>query len=106
MKKTIVAIVAVALAIAASAFTLTKTTVKNNHKHLPDLYWYEVTYDAMHPSGYIPNSSAFYVEAPKDQVQSPCAAGAAKDCLRGFASSLSVFPNSSPGSDQIQKPDQ
>ena len=106
MKKSIVAIVAVVLAIAASAFTLTKTTVKNNHKHLPDLYWYEVTYDAMHPSGYIPNSSAFYVQAPKDQVSSPCPAGTAKDCLRGFASALTSYPNSSPGSDQIQKPNQ
>ena len=98
------ATVAVVLAIAASAFTLTKTTVKTNHKHSPDLYWYEVTYDSMHPSGYIPSSSSFYVEAPKDQVSSPCPAGTVKDCLRGFTSALTSYPNSSPGTDQIQKP--
>ncbi len=104
MKKSFVAIMAVLLAVAASAFTLTKTTVKNNHKHSPDLYWYEVTYDSMHPSGYIPNSSAFYVQSQKDQVTSPCDAGTVKDCLRGFTSALTAYPNNSSGTDQIKKP--
>jgi hypothetical protein len=102
------AVVAVLLAVAASAFTLTttKATVKTNHKHAPDLYWYEVTYDATHPSGDIPSSSAFYVQAEKDQVTSPCDAGTVKDCLRGFTAPLTSFPNNSAGTDQIKKPNE
>jgi hypothetical protein len=101
MKKSIIPMLAVIIAVGASAFT----TVKNhNHKKLASLYWYEVTYDAAHPGGTIASSSDFYTQSEKSQVISPCDAGTAKDCLRGFVSPLTSYPNNAAGTDQIQKP--
>jgi uncharacterized protein YxeA len=101
MKKSIIPMLAIIIAISASAFTTVKN---NNHKKAAALYWYEVTYDAGHPGGTIAASSDFYVQSEKSQVNSPCDAGTVKDCLRGFASQLTSYPNNAPGTDQIKKP--
>jgi phage-related tail fiber protein len=103
MKKLIIPMLAAIMAVSASAFT----TVKNNPvKKAAALYWYEVTYDASHPTGTIAASSDFYVQSEKSQVISPCVAGTEKDCLRGFASALTTYPNNAVGTDQIKRPDQ
>lgn len=98
--KVILPLIAFAIALFASAFTVKHSA----HKTAASLYWYTVTYDAQHPSGYIPSSSSFYTQDDKANVSSPCSAGITKDCLRGFASQLSTFPSSSMGDDQIKKP--
>lgn len=97
--KNLLGIFAVVVAIGLSAFTA-KKSVQNN---LAILDWYQVTYDAQHPNGYIPDASAFYVTDEKANVSSPCDLGTVKDCLRGF-SSTPAFPTGLPGSDQIKKP--
>jgi len=98
--KMVLPIVAFALALLASAFT----TQKKNAQKFNPLYWYEVTYDQDHPNGVIMSSSDFLVQDEKANVTSPCASGSTLDCLRGFSTSISTFPTSSVGSDQIKKP--
>lgn len=102
MKKYILSTLVIAISLIAFAFsTVTKTTKET---HANPLYWYKVTYDASHPAGYIPNSTAFYVQSEKSQVNSPCSAGVDKDCLRGFVSTLTSFPTMASGTDQIKRP--
>ncbi|MFA6083426.1 hypothetical protein [Mucilaginibacter sp.] len=101
MKKQILGVLAIVIAVTASAFTTSHNVA---HKKKAALYWYKVTYDAMHTGGYIPNEDAFYVQSEKSQVNSPCASGTVKDCLRGFSSELTSFPESSGGTDDIKKP--
>lgn len=102
MKKYIGGITAILFAVIASAFTVKQPAI--NHARAASLYWYKVTYDASHMGGYIPNSSAFYVQDEKQNVNSPCPSGSVKDCLRGFTTALSSFPSSATGTDQIKKP--
>jgi|GEM_PF-3113139 len=101
MKKLIFPMLAVIIAVSASAFTTVK---EHNHNKFASLYWYKVTYDAMHPTGTIVNASDFYVQSEKSQVNSPCDPGTAKDCLRGFSSAIATYPSNAPGADQIKKP--
>jgi uncharacterized protein YxeA len=100
MKKQLLGIFAIIIAIGASAFTTNHNT---NHKKTAALYWYDVTYDTMHPGGYIQNADDFYVQSEKSQVASPCPTGTAKDCLRGFSSALTSYPDNSAGTDQIKR---
>lgn len=93
-------ILAFAIAIFASAFT----APRNAPKKLSFLYWYEVTYDLDHPDGAILSSSDFLVQDDKSNVTSPCPSGSTKDCLRGFSSQITTFPEESIGADQIMKP--
>jgi len=98
--KLILPVIAFALAILASAFTAPKKAPQK----LSSLYWYRVTYDIDHPDGAILSSGDFYVQDQKTSVTSPCSAGSVKDCLRGFLTQLSSFPEDAVGSDQIMKP--
>lgn len=98
--KLILPVLAFAIAIFASAFTVPKKAPQK----LTSLYWYRVTYDVDHPDGAILGSSAFYVQSEKASVTSPCSSGSTVDCLRGFSSQISTFPEEASGSDQIMKP--
>ena len=93
-------IVAFAIALFATAFT----TAKKAPQKFASLYWYQTTYDAQHPNGTILSSSSFYVQDEKTNVSSPCLSGTNKDCLRGFTSQLTAFPENGSGADQIKKP--
>ncbi|SRR6266542_615494 len=98
--KLILPVLAFAIAIFASAFSAPKKVFQK----LTSLYWYEVTYDAQHTSGAILSSGDFYIQDDKVNVSSPCLSGSTKDCLRGFSSQLTTFPESGTGADQIMKP--
>lgn len=98
--KMILPIMAFAIAIFASAFTAPK---KSSHK-FSSLYWYRITYNVDHPDGAVLNSNDFFVQDDKANVSSPCSPGSVKDCLRGFSSQISTFPEEASGSDQIKKP--
>ncbi|MDQ3683719.1 MAG: hypothetical protein M3352_11720 [Bacteroidota bacterium] len=100
MKKIIFPIIAVAVIIGFSAFSIGKPSKSPNMS----LHWYEVTYNEQYPDGVILELEDFYVQAEKGQVTSPCDAGTNLDCLRGFSSPISSVPNTSLGSDQIEKP--
>jgi len=98
--KFVLPVLAFALAIFVSAFTAQRKVPQKQ----VSLYWYKVTYDVDHPDGAILNSSDFYVQADQSNVNSPCDAGSNEDCLRGFPSQLTSFPEESSGSGQITKP--
>ncbi|XHR94286.1 hypothetical protein ACFJIV_29030 [Mucilaginibacter sp. UC70_90] len=72
-----------------------------------NLVWYEVTYDASHPSGYIPSGTAPAITGDKSQAQAlgKCPDGTDFDCLRGFNSAPSL-PTNSVGNDQIKTDEQ
>lgn len=100
MKKQIFSLIAIVIAISASAFTTVKKSV---HKVAP-LYWYEVTYDASHPTGAVLSSGDLYTQDEKSNVSSPCASGTVKDCLRGFSNQISTYPSTAMGTDNIKRP--
>ncbi|WP_131539775.1 hypothetical protein [Pedobacter nototheniae] len=100
----IVAMFSIISVVGLSAYT-TKMGNKEPEKKAA-LYWYQVSYDdpTNFPDGYIKTGTAVYSHAEKASVTSPCAAGSAKDCLRGFTSELSSLPNDDEGTDQIKRP--
>lgn len=68
-----------------------------------NLVWYKVTYDAAHPSGYIPAGRAPEITADKAEAEelNLCPDGASYDCLRGFENPPTL-PTNSAGSDQVK----
>lgn len=92
-----------ALVFAGSAFKPAES--KHNRAAL---YWYRVSYDDMtnHPNGYIKSGTTIYANAEQENVVSPCDEGDELDCLRGFASPLTVFPNDDLTTPKIQKPNE
>ena len=95
----IFSIIAVAILIVGSAFTINK---EQPTEKLNSLYWYVVTYVDGQPV--IMSSNDFHTQDVKENVISPCDEGDNLDCLRGFTTPLTSFPNSSGGVDRIQKP--
>ena len=91
------------LVIAGSAFK----PAEGKHKRAA-LYWYRVSYDDMtnYPDGYIKSGTGVTAHAEQDAVISPCDSGDDIDCLRGFASPLTVFPNTDLTTPKIQKPNE
>lgn len=92
-------VIAFGLVFTASAF-------KNKEAKQTTLYWYKVSHDdpTNYPDGYIKNDSDFYVEEEKPLVVSPCATGNEIECLRGFPSELSTFPNDDAATESIMRP--
>ncbi len=70
------------------------------------MYWYQVSYDdpVNYPDGYIKSGTPVYDHAEKEQVESPCAVGTELDCLRGFDSPITNFPDGTLTENKIQKP--
>lgn len=92
-------VIAFGLVFSMSAF-------KSNETKKTTLYWYKVSHDdpTNYPDGYIKNDSDFYVEEEKPLVVSPCATGNEIECLRGFSSELSNFPNDDAATESIMRP--
>lgn len=82
----------------------TSTSAETETQSGTTLFWYEVTYDASHPSGYIPSGTPLLVEGERAEAEdmSECSPGNVRDCVRGF-SSQPTLPTSNPGTDQIKK---
>ncbi len=91
-------ILAFGLIFGASAF-------KNVQPKKTVLYWYKVSYDdpINHPNGYIKAETDFYSEQEKSLVISPCDVGNDAECLRGFETELTTFPNATSGDDAIMR---
>lgn len=82
--------------------TPAKTEVKSDAQAGAVLYWYEVTYDASHPSGYIAPGTPVFTHAEKGTFSTDCTPGDDIDCMRGFVSQPSL-PTNNAGDDQIKK---
>jgi hypothetical protein len=72
-------------------------------------YWYLVTYDALHPAGHIPNSGAVRFGGNQEDksyadANDGCQIEGLRDCLRGFLSQLTSFPQADPGDEHTTKP--
>lgn len=69
-----------------------------------DMYWYEVVYDASHPTGYIPANAALVVQGDQQAAENTdyCELGSSIDCLRGFLSPQ-ISETSSAGDAQTKK---
>lgn len=90
---------AVLLMAGLSAFTVNskKAPVKAG---LTDYYWYAVTYNEDHPNGAVMSSGDIRFSGVQQSqgyanANDGCS-GAAKDCLRGFTSTISSFPSELP----------
>jgi len=94
-------VVAFGLVFTASAF---KSDAKSTQKAA--MYWYEVSYDdpLNYPDGYIKSGTPIFDHAEQDQVESPCDEGNDLDCLRGFDSPITSFPDATLTENRIQKP--
>lgn len=79
-----------------------EASVKSESKTTSVMYWYSVTYDATHPNGVVLNASSHYQDGEQSEIDSPCPDGSEKDCLRGFNSALTSFPNNAAGDAQIK----
>lgn len=68
--------------------------------------WYPVTYDAAHPSGYIPSGTPVAVTGDQAAAENldKCEEGSTYDCLRGFITPPSL-PTSSSGDGQVTTDD-
>ncbi len=95
MKK-LLGIIAVVLAIATSAFTVIEKNTDNGTS-LDNFYWYTVTYDVNHPGGAVISagdaSFSGIVQTESYANANDGCSGTSKDCLRGFSSVLTSFPN-------------
>ncbi len=89
------------LVISMSAF---KGTDQGDKPKSTTLYWYQVTYDVPgYPDGYIVDGDALIAHEEKENVELPCDAGDAKDCVRGFTSQITSFPSEALGVDKIMR---
>lgn len=97
---------AVTLSFAGNPKSESKSETKSETKAEAgtSLYWYIVTYNGSYESGAILNSEALYDEGEASEITSPCPSGTVKDCLRGFTTPLTSFPETSSGDGQIKKP--
>lgn len=101
MKKYLMGFVVLLMA-GLTAFTINVRT-EPAKAGLTNYYWYAVTYNADHPNGAILNSGDIRFSGVQESqtfanANDGCS-GTAKDCLRGFTSTLSSFPSEmAPGS--------
>lgn len=66
-------------------------------------YWYKVTYDAAHPSGFIPSGTSMLLNGDETEAREleECDEGSQRDCLRGF-DAAPTLPTNSAGQAQIK----
>lgn len=98
------AIVAVFAMVAFIGFSAFKSTVSEVKPKAAPLYWYTVTYDLANPLGYISSSAAFVTQAEKGTFNPGCLPGNNLDCVRGFTTAITSYPEPGVGADQIKKP--
>jgi len=106
MKKFILStglMLAAAVTFAGSPKGETKEATTTENTAGDQLVWYKVTYDAAHPTGYIPSGSTPVYSGDKAGAEAlnECEDGSTRDCLRGF-NSAPPLPSTSNGIDQVK----